>query len=81
MPDFAPPIISNAEVNAELIQKAGNVTVIPPAEIEAVTFKEKMKNFFTKKKRALLQEQRTNALNRIYMSVNRLDSVTDIERR
>jgi len=73
--------VINAEVNAELAQRAGNVTIIPPALKEAVTFKEKMSHFFTKKKRAQLQEQRTNALNRIYMSVNRLDSVTDIERR
>ena len=71
----------NVDVNNELIQRAGQVTVIPPVEKEAVTFGEKVKYFFTKKKRAKLQEQRTNALNRIYTSVNRLDSVTDIERK
>ena len=63
----------NVDVNNELIQRA--------VEKETVTFGEKVKYFFTKKKRAKLQEQRTNALNRIYTSVNRLDSVTDIERK
>lgn len=71
----------NTHLLGDLAAKAGKVSVVPPAEVEATSFSEKVSRFFTKRKRAKVQQERTRQLNRIYAAVNKLDSVTDIERK